>query len=137
MPFALPFFKIDTFAIVMPIRSDNSVTLILRFASMTSNVTLISIGLHHQFVFRLDLFGDRDQIGERVGGHGDQPAQSQDSQSRLTSKPDAGCEEQRVKTADQAQRGVKERQLADPAQTFGIFMAERTISADPRADPPE
>ena len=46
-------------------------------------------------------------------------------------------EEQRVKTADQAQRGVKERQLADPAQTFGVFMAERTVAANPRADPPE
>ncbi len=123
MPFALPFFKIDTFAIVMPIRSDNSVTLILRFASMTSNVTLISIGLHHQFVFRLDLFGDRDQIGERVGGHGDQPAQSHDSQSAQHQNRMQDVEEQRVKAADQStarcQRAPACRSSADLRRFHG------------------
>lgn len=74
MPLALPFFKMDTLAMVMPMRCDNSVTLILRLASMTSKVTLISITLHHQFILGLNLFGNRDQIGQGIGGYSDQPA---------------------------------------------------------------
>jgi hypothetical protein len=40
---ALPFFKIEILAIVMPTFSESSVTLIFRFASMTS--MLIMIGM--------------------------------------------------------------------------------------------
>ncbi len=43
---ALPFFKIEMLAMVMPTRSVSSVTLILRFASMTSMLIVIAIALH-------------------------------------------------------------------------------------------
>lgn len=40
---ALPFFKMDKFAIVMPTRSESSVTLIFLFASITSILMIIAI----------------------------------------------------------------------------------------------
>lgn len=41
--FAFPFFRIDRLAMVIPTFSDNSVTLIFRFASMTSILMMIAI----------------------------------------------------------------------------------------------
>jgi hypothetical protein len=41
--FALPFFKMEMLAIVMPTFSDNSVTLIFRFANMTSMLMMIAM----------------------------------------------------------------------------------------------
>jgi len=43
MALALPFFKIERFAIVMPTFSESSVTLIFRFASITSMLMIIAI----------------------------------------------------------------------------------------------
>jgi hypothetical protein len=40
---AFPFLSIDKLAIVIPTRSDNSVRLILRLASITSRLTIIGI----------------------------------------------------------------------------------------------
>ena len=42
---ALPFFKIEMLAIVIPTPSASSVTLILRFASMTSMLIMIGMAL--------------------------------------------------------------------------------------------
>ncbi len=44
--FTFPFFNMDTFYIVIPILSDNSVTLIFLFASITSRFTMIAIIQH-------------------------------------------------------------------------------------------
>jgi hypothetical protein len=46
--FALPFFKMEMLAIVMPTFSASSVTLIFRFASMTSMLMIIAmlVSLH-------------------------------------------------------------------------------------------
>lgn len=41
--FALPFFNIEIFAIVMPTFSESSVTLIFRFANITSRFTIMAI----------------------------------------------------------------------------------------------
>jgi hypothetical protein len=45
---ALPFFKMEMLAIVMPTRSASSVTLIFRFANMTSMLMMIAmlVSLH-------------------------------------------------------------------------------------------
>ena len=42
-PFALPVFKIDRFTMVIPTFSDNSVSDILRFASITSRLIIIGM----------------------------------------------------------------------------------------------
>lgn len=44
---ALPFFRIERLAMVMPTFSESSVTLILRFASMISMFTIIAIIAFH------------------------------------------------------------------------------------------
>jgi hypothetical protein len=46
--FALPFFKMEILAIVMPTLSESSVTLIFRFANMTSMLMMIAmlVSLH-------------------------------------------------------------------------------------------
>src|SRR5688572_1566338 len=44
MALALPFFRIERLAIVMPTRSASSVTLIFRLASITSMVTIVATG---------------------------------------------------------------------------------------------
>jgi hypothetical protein len=46
--FALPFFKTEMLAIVMPTLSESSVTLIFRFANMTSMLMMIAmlVSLH-------------------------------------------------------------------------------------------
>lgn len=53
MALALPVFKIEIFAIVIPTLSDNSVTLIFLFASITSKLITIPIclPLHGQTAF--------------------------------------------------------------------------------------
>lgn len=43
MALALPFLRIDKLAMVMPTRSDSSVTLIFRFASITSILIIIAM----------------------------------------------------------------------------------------------
>lgn len=55
MALALPVFRIEIFAMVIPTLSDNSVTLIFRFASITSKLIMIPIclPLHGQTAFHL------------------------------------------------------------------------------------
>ena len=59
MALALPFFNIEMLAIVMPTLSASSVTLIFRFANMTSMFMMIAmlVALHHQVVLGLDIYG--------------------------------------------------------------------------------
>jgi hypothetical protein len=56
---ALPFFKTEMLDIVMPTFSASSVTLIFRFANMTSMVMMIAIRLllHREIVFGLHIDG--------------------------------------------------------------------------------
>src|SRR5437764_15020977 len=55
--FALPFFNTEILAIVMPTRSASSVTLIFRFANMTSMLMMIAIALYGQVVLGLQVHG--------------------------------------------------------------------------------
>src|SRR5262245_11496127 len=56
---ALPFFRMDRLAIVMPTRSASSVTLIFRLASITSMLTIVATGTSsdREVVLRLDVDG--------------------------------------------------------------------------------
>ena len=64
--FAFPFFRIETFAIVIPSFSESSVTLIFRLASMTSIFTIIAIlpPLNCQFVFTFHIICILHQTGK-------------------------------------------------------------------------
>src|SRR3990167_5532394 len=57
--FALPFFNIEMLAIVIPTFSASSVTLIFRFANMTSMLMMMamSVSLYHQVVLGLHVHG--------------------------------------------------------------------------------
>src|SRR5439155_24320480 len=57
--FTLPFFNTEILAIVMPTLSASSVTLIFRFANMTSMLMMIAIlvSLHRQIVLGFYIYG--------------------------------------------------------------------------------
>lgn len=59
MALALPFFRIEILAIVMPTRSASSVTLILRFASMTSMLMMMAmlVSSHGEVMLGLQIHG--------------------------------------------------------------------------------
>lgn len=57
MALAFPVLRMETFARVIPTCPASSVTLILRFASMTSRLMTIAMGLHSQIVFHLEIHG--------------------------------------------------------------------------------
>jgi hypothetical protein len=72
--FAFPFFSTEMFAIVMPTLSASSVTLIFRFANMTSMLMMMAIPvtLHRQVVLRLYLYGALQKslkYGRRCGNY--------------------------------------------------------------------
>src|SRR5688572_27166987 len=70
MALALPFLRMERLAMVMPTRSESSVTLILRFAIMTSRLTtrLTSAASYGEIVFRLQVDGLLQ--GALEDGHG-------------------------------------------------------------------
>ena len=68
---ALPFFKMEMFAIVMPTFSASSVTLIFRLASMTSMLMMIGMALDGQVVFGLQVHGILQEPLEHGGRGGD------------------------------------------------------------------
>ena len=68
MALALPVFRMERFAVVMPILSASSLDFIFRLASMTSRLTIIMVpSLNGQLVF----FGDRYPSFENFSKHPD------------------------------------------------------------------
>ena len=55
--FAFPFFNMEMLAIVMPTFSASLVTLIFRFANMTSMLMMMAMSLYRQVVFGLHVHG--------------------------------------------------------------------------------
>ena len=69
--FAFPFFRIETFAIVIPSFSESSVTLIFRFASITSMLKIISSSIVSPFSNRkLALFLKLRRLFHQMGKTG-------------------------------------------------------------------
>ena len=57
----LPVFRMDMFDRVIPTWSDNSLSVILRFASITSRLMTI-ITLNHEFLVLLDIAGQFEYV---------------------------------------------------------------------------
>jgi len=81
--FAFPFFKIDKFAIVIPTLSDSSVTLIFRFANMTSRFTIIGMPStsNGQLIFLFDFNRLLQQLLQHRGEHSDDKRRKRHNQT--------------------------------------------------------